>query len=340
MEEETEFKMCNPTEYEIIMKAPGADKRLHYVVHNKENNKCALIYNKKDSDDASFYSPYLMHVVGKKVGINVPETELGIILHKDIDKYTYKDSFYESSLVYRDDIDAMPFFTSNLSHVSQDVVKATYFLENSGAHSREYEHHKGNAIPITLEEYVNSNIYYLTTRGRKPRQEYTKNEIDEMKQELIDRVMFGIKLGIHGTTNITLRDNKNARLDPYYLSSRNMFSFNVHNEWIEAELAETDEKFRENIEQEYKPQIGIPPNVLEPNSQDVLRYVFKKYPKQAEEAYKKLKQFTKDDLKSELESYSRLDENHKRFALRVFETREKDFDQVYEEYKKNKDQER
>ena len=57
---------------------------------------------------------------------------------------------------------------------------------------------------MNFEEYVESNVYYLVSRGSKPKHEYSKTEVDKMRQELIDRAMFGLKLGIHGKTNIDL----------------------------------------------------------------------------------------------------------------------------------------
>lgn len=95
MEQKSEFKAFNPEEYEAVMQAFGPERGKHHVLHNKTTGKYGLLYNKKSTNDASFYAPYLMHIIGKKCGINVPETELGFYLIPDVDQLIplYRESF-------------------------------------------------------------------------------------------------------------------------------------------------------------------------------------------------------------------------------------------------------
>lgn len=337
LEEKSEFKMFNPDEYEKVMQALGPERRMHYVLHNKVNGKYGLIYNKKDTEDQGFYAPYLMYVIGKKCGINVPETELGYYLINDIDQLvpSYKDSFFESSLVYTG---IAPIFGRNVSHVSQQVVDATYLSENPQAAEKRRDQDRGRVQNMNFEEYVESNVYYLISRGSKPRQEYSRAEIDAMRQELVDRAMFGLKLGIQGQTTIDLFDHRNARLSPYFLSSHNMLLLGINNNWVSSTLKESDEDFKESIEYELRPQFGIPYNYIVPTSEQLLAHIFETYPEQAERAYKKVTAFSQEDLEAELNSYTHLDETHKKMALRIFEMRDKEFQKVHDEQKKSRTQ--
>lgn len=336
MQEKSEFKAFNPDEYEVVMQAFGPERDKHYVLHNKKTEKYGLLYNKRSTDDASFYTPYLMHIIGKKCGINVPETELGFYLINDINKTTYRDSFFESSLVYTG-ID--PIFGRNVSHAAEDVIEGTYLTENEQAAKRRREQDRGRVQKMNFEEYVESNVYYLVSRGSKPKHEYSKTEVDKMRQELVDRAMFGLKLGIHGKTNIDLYDHKNATLSPYYLASHNMFLMGINNEWIEKTLEKPDEEFKQSMEYELKTQYGVPYNYIVPTAEQLLTHIFERYPDQAERAYKKVTAFTLEDLEAELATYTHLDEAHKKMALRIFEMREKEFQKVYKEYQKSKSKE-
>ncbi len=334
-EKKSEFKAFNPNEYEKVMQAIGPEGRKHYVLHNKTNGRYGLMYNKKSPEDQGFYAPYLMQVIGKKCGINVPETELGYYLINDIDQLvpSYKDSFFESSLVYTG-ID--PIFGRDVSHVSQEVVDATYLSENPQAAEKRRDQDRGRVQKMNFEEYVESNVYYLISRGSKPRQEYSRAEIDAMRQELVDRAMFGLKLGIQGQTSIDLFNYKNARLSPYFLSSHNMFLLGINDNWVSSTLDENDEDFRKSINYELRPQFGIPYNYIVPTSEQLLAHIFETYPEQAERAYNKVTAFSPKDLKAELDSYTQLDENHKKMAIRIFEMRDKEFQKVHEEQKKNR----
>ena len=192
---------------------------------------------------------------------------------------------------------------------------------------------------MNFEEYVESNVYYLVSRGSKPKHEYSKTEVDKMRQELIDRAMFGLKLGIHGKTNIDLYDYQNATLSPYYLASHNMFLMGINNEWIEKTLEKPDEEFKQSMAYELKTQYGVPYNYTVPTAEQLLNHIFERYPDQAERAYKKVTAFTLEDLEAELATYTHLDEAHKKMALRIFEMREKEFQKVYKEYQKSKSKE-
>lgn len=334
-----EFKIFQPLEYQTEMKSLGPDGRFHYLVYNSEADKYAYVFNKKYTEDASFYSPYLVHKIGKKIGINVPSTELGLYLEKDIDTGNYRDSFYETSLVYLDGMSKFSRFSRDFSYADPEVVQAIYLSEDEKGAQERREKAFGNAIPITIDEYVMSNLHFITTRGNKSKQEFSEQEIEDIKQELIDRAMFGLKFGIHGKNSIVMYGHKNAKLDNYYLSSSNMFSFNVRTEWIEEQLKKDDDEFKKAIDLEYRPQYGLLPNISEPTNKQLLDYIYAKYPKQAEKAYKKISSYTEQDLKEELSTYTRLEDSRKEYALRVFKAKEKEFNESYKNHLKNKEQE-
>lgn len=338
MEESNNMKICNQDEYELTYRAMAPDRTIHQVVYNNSKGKNGYIHNKNYTEDDSFYAPYLVYKIGEKVGVNVPETELGQILHLNVDKDYYRDSFFESSIVYDDNLGDMKGFRINhgFSHVAPEVIFSSYLAENEGIANKRREEIRGRATSQTVDDYVNSYIYYLTTRGSKPREEYSKTEIDKMKQELIDRALFSLKLGTHSNFDVTLFNHKDAKLDPYYLSSRNMFSLNVSNEeWANESLSKSDDEFKKVMESEYIPQYGLAPNVFVPKAGDVVKYIFEKYPEQAKKSYEKLSKFTSKDFKDELDNCTRMSDVHKKFAMRVFDVRDKEFAEIYQEHLKS-----
>lgn len=335
MEKESEFKMFNPDEYELVMKAFGPEGDKHYIIHNKTTDKYGLLYNKKSLEDQSYYSPYLINTIGKKCGINVPDVELGYYIINDIDQVIplYSKSFFQSSLVYTD-ID--PYMRNRVSHASQEIVDSTYLSENPIAAQKRSDEDRGRVQKINFKEYVESNLYYLLTRGTKTRQEYSRAEIDSIRQELVDRAMFGLKLGVKGKTNVDLLDHKNAKLSPYYLESRNMLLLGINNKWVESTLEESDEEFKKSMERELPTQFGIPYNYIVPTSEELLEHIYETYPEQAEKSYNKLKSFSLEDLKSELDSYTDMDDTHKKMALRIFELKDREFEKVHEKQARNR----
>lgn len=334
-----DIKPCNEDEYEFKDKvAIAPDHEKHKIIYNKLKNRYGYILNKNNLEDDSFYAPYLMYKIGKKLGIKVHDTELGVVLHQNMDKNTYAESFSEASIVYDNSlIDEMhEILGSRISQISQDEILRIYLNENPISAQKRNEQIKGNALPQTIDDYVESNLYYLITRGNKPRQEYSRSEIDSIKQELVDKLLFGLKFGTSSNSYITLINDKNPSLSPYYLSHQKMFSLNVREEWIKEQLEKDDNNFSEIIEAEYKAQYGVIPNTYAPKSGEVIKYIFDKYPEQAEKSYKKLSSFSIQDLNKELASCIRMSESHKKFATRVFDIKNREFENAYEEHMRTK----
>ena len=329
------METCNPDEYELTYKAVAPDRRIHQVIFDKKKCRSGYIHTKRYKEDDSYYAPYLVYKIGKKVGINVPETEMRAVLYINIDKIFYRDSFSESSIVYFNDnlwLGKYPLINNGYSHVAQEVVQGDYLMRNPGIAEERRKRMYGRVLRQMVDDYVNANLYFLTTRGSKPREEYSNNEIEEMKQELIDRALFGLRFGIHGNFDITLKDNRNAKLAPYYLANDNMFCLGVREEWINEQLSKTDEELETVLGGEYTPQYGLLPNVVAPTSIDVIKYIYEHYPKQAEKSYEKLSRFTEQDLEEELKECTCMSECHKKFALRAFRIRCQEFDQFHQEH--------
>ena len=338
MEELNDMKICQPDIYEIGYPMIAPDGMQHITVFNKEKYRVGYIHNKLHKEDDSYYSPYLVYEIGKKVGIDVPETEIALILHKNINQDYYRDSWFESSIIY----DRHPYF-ENMIRVYDDL-----YYRKFDSIKNEYQAivDKSSTQPDievkdrTIENYVEAYTWYLMNYGSKPKEQYTKQEIDNIKQELIDRALFSLRFDSWSDFDICLVNNKNAQLEPYYPSRRGMYLLNVREEKVEEYLMQDDEQFKVTLDTNYKPQyIANNANVSQTVS-DVVRDIFKKYPKFAEKSYKKMKKFTSRDMKELLESCTRMSDNHKRFTLRAFEFRGKEFDEIYEEYLRNQEQDR
>lgn len=112
-----------------------------------------------------------------------------------------------------------------------------------------------------------------------------------------------------------------------------MFSLNVREEWIQEQLDKNDEEFMQTISGEYIPQYILEPNETECSSEKIIRYIYEKYPEQAQKSYEKLSKFTVQDLEGLLNGCTRMSETHKKFALRFFKMRYQEFEQLHCSYK-------
>lgn len=335
MKENTKITIFNNEGYTVIGKKTGPEKLLHYVVYSDKHNRGGLIYNKRSAEDAGFYSPYLAYVIGKKVGIDVPETRIGIFMEKDIYKDSYMNSFFDSSLVYDDTMNGRFFLDLNYSledpnkYIDERDIVIRYNASKSDSQS-EFD-------SITIDDYVNSMVYFFTNYTAKKASEYSSEEIDEIKQIAIDRIMFGLKLGIKGETTIAMRRGSEPHLLPYSISSRPMFSLNVNEEWIKKMLEKGNAEFIDITEKEYSPQFKISQED-DSDLESSLKYLFEEYPNQAEKAYKKLSKYKVEDLRQELDMHN-ISKSKKRFALRVFELRNRIFNKEYNEHLREKQEE-
>lgn len=115
-----------------------------------------------------------------------------------------------------------------------------------------------------------------------------------------------------------------------------MLGLNLRQAWIDEEVSESDEQFLKFMDSEFPVQYGIPPNIVKPSANDLLKYLFDKYPEETEKSYKRVKTYTSQDLETELNSYTCLDDEHKQLALRVFSTRDKQLGKVYTDYLRTK----
>lgn len=329
MRENEEKTIFNNEGYTVIGQDNGPDELKHYVVYSDEHSRGGLIYNKRNLQDAGFYSPYLVYVIGKKVGIDTPETRVGIFLEKDIYKQSYMDSFFDSSLVYDDTMNGRFFLD----------LKFSFEDPNRYISQKEWiKHYKksiqNNSDNVTIDDFVNSMVYFFTNYTAKKADEYSAEEIDSIKQIAIDRIMFGLKLGIRGENTIAMKRGGEPYLLPYNISSRSIFSLNVNEKWIREMLAKKEKEFLSATEREYEPQFKVS-HEEHTNLDDSLQYLFEKYPNQAQKAYDKLRKYSTEDLRKDLDDLDILDYK-KEFALRVFELRNRIFKKEYDEHIKQK----
>lgn len=335
-----DMKICQPDEYELTWQSIAPDRKLHQCVYNSKKYRVGYVHNKLNLEDDSWYAPYLIYKIGKKIGIDVSETEIALLLHKNINRTTYSDSLFESSIVYNNDTmyNAYIRLDDNIAYVSPEVLRNKYLMHLEDENDRKLSH--GAPENITVDEYIDSYIWYLTTHGNKSQNEYSKEEIDSIKQELIDRILFSLRFESRGNFNVRLVNFQNASLEPYYYSGFNMYYLGESEKGIQDYLKMTDQELKKSINRSFKPQYTIPNTEKkfdESDQKNMLRYIFKKYPKQAENFYKKLSSFEAKDLEDILDTCTRMSDNHKKIAVRIFETRGKDFEEIHQEYMKKQE---
>lgn len=302
----------------------GPDGFRHFCIYNEKKFQYAYIYNKRTVSDDSHYAPYIIYVLGKKAGINVPETELKACLIPDIETGLYRDAFPQSSLVYINNIGIGPFSNRQVTSFPFSVVKSFYYdsigkVENNS----EYD---------TVDDYINANMYYISQRQKNPMSEEEKAGI---RQTLVDNLMFGLKLGVRGETDIIESRCDNPRLNSFYLTSGNMLCLSLRpskvNELISGKVSE----LAQFAEREFPTQYSISGDEKS-SVGEVVRYLYDKYPEETEKAYNKLKQIGVYNLKVVLEDFSEMDEAHKKLALKLFSIRQKEIYDIHQEYEEKK----
>lgn len=335
-----DMKICQPDEYDLSFKMVAPDERTHQGIFNKKKYKMGYIHNKLYEEDDSYYAPYLVYEIGKKIEIDVPETEIALVLHRNINQDSYMNSWCESSIVY----DKMPYYSKmrrlfdNVSYVSPSVIEAEYFTTHKDEALKRITPSGICTRKKTVEDYVNAYTWYLTNHGSKPVEQYTKQEIDTIKQELIDRALFSLRYDSYGNFDIRLTDYKNAELEPYYPSRMRMYLLNVKEEKIDEYLEENNLDFKKLLDDNYELQYVSSPIEVAPTVKTTVRHIFEKYPKFAQKSYNKICKFTNKEMEELLKTCTRMSDNHKKFAMRAFETRGKEFDEIYQEYLKSQEQ--
>ena len=338
--ENKDIKIYSPMQYKIISKELAPDRIIHKIIINEKNGRKGYIHNKISSTNDNYYSAYIVYKIGEKVGLDVPETEVVLLPHQKRDIPTYYDEYVEASIVYDKNLEEQDLGKEQeISHIDFDVIFAEYLQKNPQKAQIRKEKIKGNAKQYTIDDYMEAYIYYLTEHGKKARQDYTKNDIDEIKQELVDRALFSLKYGTRGRFNVTVITDKStiafkkigATLEPYYISTHDTFLLNVQEEWIKELLKNKEEIIEEKIQYELIPQYGLMPNTEIPTSAEVIKDICLKYPEQAKKAYEKLSQFTEQDFENLLAECSRISELHKELALRVYKIKSQEFDQILKE---------
>lgn len=322
--EKFDFEPWDSTIYTDLERGIGPDRMIHYSIYNEEKYKYAHIYNKASTYDDSHYAPYLVYLIGKKAGIDVPETELKACLIPDIKTGLYRDAFYQSSLVYMNGVEKEPFFNRQITFFPFSVIKSFYYNSTGKEEKRDGYN--------TVEDYINANIHYFKVRQKTPIPEEQKAEI---RQRLIDNLMFGLRLGIRGECDIIESKFDNPILNSFYLTSRNMLCLNLETSKADelANMKESD--LKQFSEREFPVQYNV---TVDRRSSvgEVVRYLYENYPAETEKSYNKLKQFGVYDLKNTLDGFSEMDEAHKKLALKLFEIRQKEIYDIHKEYQEKK----
>ncbi len=322
--EKFDFEPWDTSVYTGLEKSIGPDGMIHFCVYNEEKYKYAQIYNKRYFSDDSHYAPYLVYLIGKKTGIDVPETELKACLIPDMETGLYRDAFYQSSLVYLNVVEREPFFNRQISFFPFSVIKSYYYDSMNKTEKQDrYD---------TVDDYINANMYYFSARQKTPMTEEQKAEI---KQRLVDNLMFGLKLGIRGESDIIESKYDNPKLNSFYLTSSNMLCLNLRTSKASELAKEKTSDLKQFADREFPVQYSVSGD-KKSSVEDVVKYLYDNYPVEAEKSYNKLKQFGTYSLKTVLDDFSEMDEVHKKLALKLFSIRQKELYDIYKEYEEKK----
>ena len=322
----------------------GPTGELRPIVHNNRegHDENGMVFSKSYIDDDSYYAPYLVCEIGKRIGLDVPRTEIDNVSYKN--PYTKKRyDFTRSSIVYDSDKfgkGTPPYCCApRYEYVHPEVIEETYFLNQPNIKA-ERSKTPIRTVQQMVSDYVESTMFYLTTRGSKECGEYTNEELDEMKQKLIDRLLFGLRFGIKGVSEIKLQDNSNAQLDSYYLASDNMLFLHDPEVWAKKYVEMSDEEFQKLLDRtdtyEYT-NLAFEQGDGQPTSRDIIKCVYENYPEQAPKFYKRLEKLTENDLEAILGKCEKMSFNHKVLALRTFKVRGQIYDQIHQQHIKTQE---
>ena len=322
--EKFDFEPLDINTYTDLVKTVGPDGFRCFCVYNQKKCQYAYIHSKRSAQDDSHYAPYIVYLLGKKAGIDVPETELKARLIPSIETGLYRDAFSQSSLVYINGTGFGPFFDRQVSFFPFSVVKSFYDNSISGAENRtNYD---------TVDDYINANMHYISTRQKTPISEEQKAEI---RQRLVDNLMFGLKLGIRGETHIIESEYDNPRLNSFFLTSGHLLCLNLRPSKVSEIINGKTSELAQFAEREFPAQYSVSGDKKSSVS-EVVRYLYDKYPVETEKSYNKLKQIGIYNLKTILDDFSEMDEGHKSLAIKLFAIRQKAISEVHQEYEEKK----
>lgn len=322
--EKFDFEPLDVNAYTDLSKTIGPDGFRCFCIYNQKKCQYAYIHSKRSAQDDSHYAPYIVYLLGKKAGIDVPETELKACLIPSLETGLYRDAFSQSSLVYINGTGFGPFFNRQVSFFPFSVVKSFYDNSVNGADNRtSYD---------TVDDYINANMYYISARQKTPISEEQKAEI---RQKLVDNLMFGLKLGVRGATDIIESEYDNPRLNSFYLTSGNMLCLNLRSSKVSELINGKTSELAQFAEREFPTQYSVSGD-KQSSVSEVVRYLYDKYPVETEKAYNKLKQIGIYNLKTTLDDFSEMNEDHKKLALKLFAIRQKTISEVHQEYEEKK----
>lgn len=314
------------------------------IIYNEKIDENGMAYTKSYKDDDSYYAPYLVYKIGEKLGVDVPKTELGDVSHRSkAGGWKWRNAFSSSSIIYDSDkfgkgkppICCGPSY----KYVHPAVIEETYFFNNPSI-NKERSETPIRTVQQMVSDYVESTMFYLTTLGSKECGEYTNDELDKMKQKLIDRLLFGLRLGIKGVSEIKLQDNSNAQLDSYYLASDNMLFLHDPEVWAKKYVEISDEEFQGLLDRtdtyEYT-NLAFEQGDGQPTSRDIIKCVYENYPEQAKNFYERLGKFTENDMEAILGKCEEMSPDHKKLALRTFKVRGQIYDQIHQQHIKKEE---
>lgn len=314
------------------------------IIYNEKIDENGMAYTKSDTDDDSYYAPYLVYKIGEKLGVDIPKTELGDVSHRSkASGWKWRNAFSSSSIIYDSDKfgKGKPLYCCGprYEYVHPAVIEETYFFKHPNINA-ERSKTLIRTVQQMVSDYVDSAMFCLTTRGSKDSREYTKVELDEMKQKLIDRLLFGLRFGIKGASAIKLQGKSNAQLDSYYLASDNMLFLHDSEVWAKKYVEISDEEFQGLLDRtdtyEYT-NLAFEQGDGQPTSKDIIKCVYENYPEQAKNFYERLGKFTENDMEAILGECTDMSDNHKMLALRTFKVRGQIYDQIHQQHIKTQE---
>lgn len=327
------------TDGDIVSRGLGLDGKDGIVIHNKETNVNGYVHNKRAKDDDSYYAPYLVYKIGTSLQVDVPETELRDVF---INNGRVNSSFTNSSIIW--DFDRFGagkdyIIKSGYDFVSPYVAQEIYLIGNPLIAAERQETMPRRTIQQMVDDYVNSIIYYFTTKGSQ----FSETELSNIKQKLIDRLLFELRFGLQGVTEVKLRNNRPVQLDKYYSTSNKIFCLDKGEQYTSALLSMSDEQFENLLEerdQREKFDLVSGQGKIGPTSKEIIKFIYEHYPEQAQDFYSRLSKFTVNDLAQILDECTYMSVSHKKMVLREVAVRGQMFEQINQQHIKMPDVDR
>ena len=291
-------------------------------------------YNSKYNNTkeyANHYGEYIAYIILKQLGKKVCNVDLGEI--SITHPYSHKDIIVQGILSHyhlsQEDI-----FRPISSIAERYKNKMKKELDNSKEFRKMFPKGKTNSD----KNYTNVEVI-LKSLESFYKENGQEEKIPEARKKFFDMCMFDLKFANRDRhdDNFGLKISQRTNNISFY----NLFD-NEQILGMQEEIGSIKTYLKDEVEykrfknRELTSCIGIPGKTQKIPATELLQYLLENYYDETMDSYKDISRYKKENLEEVLQIFPDLSKEHKKFALKIFEERTKEMENVIQNYTKKR----